>query len=423
MNKKWQNEDGTFEKLSDDQFNELTDAEKSAYTIDLIKNSAEKSVADFIENKNLATNEQIDELKNIVASFKEEINLKEINLKLEALNDIVKGVGTQAKEAVIETVQHQIVKQAKDLDKSGKDGKIQVKTATTIATAISDRTWNHQLRGVSRTASPKFVMTHFFPVIYVSDPNSFDELSYVDWDEASITRAAAARAENAAVAESDLAMIEKTVTLKSIADSVTLTRAAQRRADIFARDINMFLEDNMKRLENQALYNGDGTGNNISGIYTQVDAFNHAGYSGKTIQNANLSDLALILKKEIMNGADGANGYNVDFAFVTWDDYIDLTGGLKSADDQYILPPLHGIQFIPTSFVATNTMLIGDSTKAKIYKTLNYDYEVGYKSGNWEKRMPSVLVETVLAMLVREADKAAFLKVTSVSAAKTAITT
>ena len=425
MKKKWINAEGIFTKMSAEQVKELSSDEQSEYVLDLMKNTVENEVSKL----NLADKAEIEKLQTEIKEMKDSDTQEKLDAKIAGLQKTVKSLKSNRldiaeEKSILEQVKEQ-QKEGESFDATKLEAKIKVNKATaTTINAITDNTMNYRIPGVSRTPSPKFTMTDIFPTVKVSDPNSFDELSYVDWDESSITRAAATRAEDGTVAESTLVMIEKTVSMKYIADSMTLTRAAQRAAKIFTRDLDFFLEDNMARAENAQLYNGDGTGNNLTGLYTRVNAFNYAAYSGKTIQNANVGDLVFILKKEIMKGkSNKTNGYNVDFCLLSWDDYMDMSGGLKDANDNYIVPPMHGVTFIPSSFVADNTLVVGDSSKAKIYETLNYDYEIGYKSGNFEKRLPSIIVETAKQFLIREADLDAFYKVTSVSDAKTAVST
>lgn len=396
--------DGKFTQLTSTELKELSVEQLSQYNSDFVSHKLKNTVS-------------ADDLKKSFENTATKSDIDLINKQLEVVNSNLKNIDDKKTKQMELSVKEQIVSKIKN--NQIEDGKIKVKATATTANAVTDRTLNHRLDGVHRTASPKFAMTDFFPTIRVNDPNSFDELSYIDYDEASIVRAAAARAEGNAVAESELVLIEKVVKLYSIADSMSLTSAAKRRSDIFAREIDFFLRNNMARKINQALYNGSGVAPNTNGIYTQAPTFNAGAYAGKKIQNANMADLGLIMKKEIEKGKE--QDYVVDFAFVTWDDYIDLIGGLKTADDQYIMPNTHGITYIPSSFVTTNTAVFGCSEFVKIYTTEDYDFEVGYKSGNWEKRISSVLVETVMNLLIRHADSTAFLKVTDVTAALTAI--
>jgi HK97 family phage major capsid protein len=385
---------------------------------------------DFIEKKQ-EDFEKMDELEKVqyLAVFQKvelekiakknaelEKKISENEANLNGLQKIVKdiSISTEGKEKEEENTIKVLEKGFAKI----KDEAIRVKATSTTQTAVVSRSMNHRLDGVQHLPSPKFVFTDFFPTIRVSNPNSFNEISYMDWDETSIVRAAQSRAENGTIAESELVLIEKTVKLESFADSVSLTKSAQKNADIFARDVNAFLENNMKRAINLALYSGNGVSPNIMGLYTRAITFNHAAYTGAKFINANLSDLLLVLKTRILKGKD--QDYLPDFAFVTHDDYMSMMA-LKTATAEYINAPLHGINLIPSSFVTDNTMVLGCSNLFKIYTTLDYEYEIGYKTGNFEKRAPSVVIETVLQSLIREADLSGFLKVTDVAAALLAI--
>jgi hypothetical protein len=422
--KKWI-KDGKFVELTADERKEMSIEDSMEYR----KAETVKIISDVLKEVNFASEAAV---KTVEAKIEEiqknfaENELSKINSNIEELFAIVKQVGSSKKEQEKELSMYDQLKQNHEKLKTAQKGeKLTVeKTVTTTSNAVTDNTRRYVVDSVAQTPSPRFVFTDFFPTVIINDPNSFDELMYTDWDESSITRSAAARAEGGTIPTSDLVMEEKTLELKTISDSLDITTAAWKRSEIFARDVIPFLTDNMARAENAALYAGVGTGTAPMGIYTRATLFDYTSYAGTTIGDPNIADLARVLKNEIEEGHDNAqNGYMADFCFCTHSDYMSVDGFLKNANGDYIMPPKHGITFIPSSFVTTNTMVVGDSSKVKIYTTQKYEIEIGYDGTNFRKRVRTVLVDTVMNLLVREVEIDSLYKVADVTAALAAIKT
>ena len=405
--------DGKFKDISLSELEALTKEDQGAYKIaKMAYESAEKTRID-------------DAIKDFAEKYaKTEEKVKEMSDTLKEMSVLIRNsVNEKTSKDEIVTIKTQILKTFaidKDnkkfnaLSKINELGGFTVKaTPTTTANAITDSTLAYRVEGIARTARPKFSFTEFFDVVDIQDKNSLKGLVYTDWDESSIVRAAAARAEGDAVATSELTMREYTLTLKNIADSFDITTDAMENVDIFARDLDNFLDDNMLRTINTKLYSGTGTGTEIMGIYTRVAAYVTTAFAGKKTSSPHIQDLALVVAKDILNGTD--QDYQVDFVFVSWSQFLDLNPYDKDLNGNYIVKPTHGFIWIPSSFVTTNTMVIGDSSKVKIYRLKNGEFEIGYRAGGFEKRIKTTIVESVMNLLIREADLLAFRKITSIS--------
>lgn len=384
-------------------------------TTEIIETAATKAA----EKVETTMKQDLETVKQTAETLKQTTD--ELKANYNGINEIVSAMGpvTHGKKEMNtkEVIEQKFAEKGGEL-KEGDRIQLELKTAMLTTTAVTDRTWNYQLSGISRGKLPAFSFTDFFPTIQVTDPNSFAELSYADWDNNSISRAAAMRAENGAISESDLVLIEKVVRLQSVGDSLTISKAALKNAKMFANEIEFFLNDNINRVLNTQMYSGNNTPPNLNGLYTQAPAFNYAGYTGVKFIQPNIADLALVMATTIRNAAE--RSYTPDFAFVSWNNYLQLLA-LKNTNADYILAPLNGIQFIPSSFVTNNTMVVGCSNLVRIYTNGMVDIEVGYKSGNFEKRLPTILVETMAQLLIREADKYGFLKVDNITNALAAI--
>lgn len=283
---------------------------------------------------------------------------------------------------------------------------------------------NQRIPGIGQIASAKLVLSNFFRISPIQmDANG--TVAYEDWDEATTIAAAAAIAEGGTFPESTAKFKTYTLAIEKIGDSISMTYEAMNDFTRFTRELARFITRNIQKVVNQALWNGSGVTPNIGGIYTRVDAFNAAGYTGATTTTPDLLDLIKVLKKQIMNGKD--DKYEVNFAFVSWEDYLALSLQ-KDTTGRLIyplgVPNVAGVEIIPTSFVADDTMVLGDKEYVELIGDPNaITIEAGYKTGDWEDDKESIKGRVRTALLIREADKDGFLKVTSIDAALTAITT
>jgi len=187
----------------------------------------------------------------------------------------------------------------------------------------------------------------------------------------------------------------------------------------FAAELEIFLRTNVDILVDDQLYDGDGTGNNMTGVYTSATAFTS---SAQGVADANMYDLIVDCKVDITAGK--RSKYAPNFIALNSTD-IKRFKFQKDANGNYVMPPyvsengnnIDGLVVIETAAVTANTFLMGDSRFGTIYEADGYTLEKGYKSGDWEKDMPSLKVRRRMLMLVKNADAGAFRKCTDINAA------
>ncbi len=282
---------------------------------------------------------------------------------------------------------------------------------------------SQRLAGIGQIASAKLVLSNFFKISPIEiDGNGV--AVYEDWDAATTASAAAAIAEGGTFPSSTAKFKTYSITIEKVGDSISMTYESVRDFKRFTNELTRFITRNIALVVNQALWNGSGTTPVFGGIYTQATAFNTATYSGKKTTTPDILDLTKVLSKQIMNGKD--DKYDVNFAFISWEDYLgvllakDTTGRLIYPNG---VPSVMGVELIPTSLVADNTMLIGDKNYVELIGDPNaISIEVGMKTGDWENDRESVKGRVRTCLLIRNADLDGFLKVTSISDAITAIT-
>lgn len=362
-----------------------------------------KAAAENISKQVLEENQELGN-KNLTAF---EINLKNAKIKKE---------NGQAADFSTEIKSHT----------KGNKFAFEVK-ATFAGTDVSTATMHvgsQRVPGIGQIASAKLVLSNFFRVSPIQiDGNGV--AVYEDWDEATTVSAAAAVAQGIALPASTAKFKTYSITIEKVGDSISMTYESIRDFQRFTNELTRFIVRNIQKVVNQALWNGTGVTPAFAGIYTRVTAFNAAGYTGATTTTPDLLDLIKVLRKQIMSGKD--DKYDVNFAFVSHEDYLALE--LAKDNTGRLLYPLGvpmvgGVEIIPTSFVADNTMVIGDRNYVELIGDPNaVQIEVGYKTGDWESDKESVKGRVRTCLLIREADKDGFLKVTDIAAALTAITT
>ena len=170
-------------------------------------------------------------------------------------------------------------------------------------------------------------------------------------------------------------------------------------------DLNRSVEEVAKE---QALM-GDGTGENITGLYYYAQPFN-AGT--KKVQSANLFDLFRLVGSQIRIA-----GGNPTHIALNPSDAVDLDLQ-KDAGGQYLLPPfataegliIKGMRVIEDINVPLGEYVAYDNTKCEIRIRENVFVDWGYENDDFTKNLVTALAEMRLYLIVKENHKDAFVK-------------
>jgi HK97 family phage major capsid protein len=191
------------------------------------------------------------------------------------------------------------------------------------------------------------------------------------------------------------------------------------------------LDVNLRLVEDAALYNGSGVTPIITGIYTYAPTFDAAAYAANAampkFEDGNLYDLIAVLRAVIM--LDKGGKYDPKIVLMNPMDILRYKL-LKDAEGRYLLPPfinadgtvIDGVRVVESSQVVANTLVIGDFDYAWLYDMGGTEVSMGWVNDQFIKNTFTILAERRLALLVRNSDLDGFRKVTSISAALTAIT-
>jgi len=427
-----------FKQLTDDEVKKLKADELSLYVKDLNEHRVKQAQKEIEEKiKDSISKEDFEKLKASIDELNQK-NADNLEIRIKEFERLAKEIAEKSKKQFADTEKlsgfELSLKMAKDnisgkeISSVLKDYKKGDKFSFSVKFISGDVTGNPStpqlVPGIGQIPMPKFVLSNFFPISPIQ-PNNEGVASYDDWDEATTVAAAAAIAEGAVFPESTAKFTRKSITIEKVGDSISMSIETIRDYGRFVAELARFISRNVLKVVNQALWNGTGVTPNIAGLYTNAPALDTLTVTAKEkTSTPDIIDLVKVLNKRILNGAD--DKYMPNFAFVNHDDYLtlqlakDTTGNLIYPNG---VPMVGAIEIIPTSFVATNTMLVGDKNFVELIGDPNaIEIEAGYRTGDWENDKESIKARVRTALLLRDADKSGFLKVTDISAALVAIT-
>jgi predicted RNA-binding protein Jag len=255
-------------------------------------------------------------------------------------------------------------------------------------------------------------------------------IRYVDWDSATIARAAAAIAEGGTFPESTAKWATYTLGLQKVGVTNPVSEEFTYDDAMFVAEVEAFLRNDVEIKIDTDLINANGTAPNIKGLVAQSTAYTAAA-SG--IVDASIYDLIVDVKRSITVG--GGSKFNPDFALMNITD-INKMLLKKDVNHQYVAPPFSqngasgtaefvvaGVRVIECNAVTANTMIVGCSGYAKIYEEPGFYVATGYDGSDWSSDMMTLKARKRLNLLVRTQDQVGFAKVASISAALTTLAT
>lgn len=400
--------------------------------IEEMKAALQTELAEF--KKNLSAYAEKSDIDKRFAELSEKMN--DAGMKKE-IEDLTKAVEKQAElieklnapkneSKTFAELVAEACKMARELGESKRSHTFEIKT-NVLRTSVTNSTQAMRLPDVGQLAYGSTGLETIFRQGTVS-PNSNGVIRYID--QSSVTRNADNKAEAAAFPESAITWQEYTLPLQKIVDSIPVSYEALQDVNWIESELRRLLEVNLAIKSNQQFWTGSGVAPQIKGIYTYATAFDAAAYaagSGIKVAGATLYDLLAILKTTISNGKQSK--YSADIVILNPADVLKM----KLAKDefgQYIIPPftanngmqVDGMRVIENSVVTANTMLLGDSRYATAYSLGGVEIEMGYGDGQFISDMYMIKARKRAALLVRNADLDAWLKVTDIDAAVTAVT-
>jgi HK97 family phage major capsid protein len=170
-----------------------------------------------------------------------------------------------------------------------------------------------------------------------------------------------------------------------------------------------YIQNNlMKRLDittEDGLFNGDGTGSNLTGAFTYATAFDGGGLAG-TIASPSVYDVIRAVSLQSQNAYGQPNGI---FVHPTQIAAMDLA---KDSQGRYLIPPflsadgkiIGGMEIIGTNALTTDQFLGGDLSVLNVFFTQNMTVQVGLDGNDFTNNKKTILVEQELVQFVSAND-------------------
>jgi len=397
----------------------------------------------------MITKEQLDELTAKVESYKsqdaevtalkaeiealkgkETIDKSEFENLQEQVNQLKEAGKNEPKnESMLETIKANRAKIDGATREKG-NGQVFEMTvkADTLRASVTNNSYALDLNDVGQLATRRLTVYDLFPKLSVP-MNANGVVRYVDWDEATKVRAAAAVAEGAVIPESTVKFATYTLNLQKVGVTVPVSEEFAYDDNLLMQEVRNFLVNDVALKIDTDLIAGNGTAPNIKGLTASATAYT-AVASG--ITDASIYDLIVDMKRSITVG--GGSKYNPDFILMN---IVDINKMLlkKDVNKQYVAPPfaqggngvseliVSGVRVIECNSVTANTAILGDSRFARIYEEAGFVVGMGYDGADWSSDMMTLKARKRLNLLVRTADATGFAKVASISAALTTLAT
>jgi HK97 family phage major capsid protein len=360
--------------------------------------------------KNLVANDtSFIELKKDLEETKESLN------KLEEANVMVTN-----KENPREAFVKELADKKDDIKAIASTGKsVTIDKATAQRSSISGNVQSMDLPDVGQLATAERAAYDLFRKFPLKGSNNQGLVRYYDWDEDTKVRAAAMVAEGGTFPESTAAWKMYSIDLKKIGDSIPMTEELLEDEEMFANELDVFLSTNIEIERNDQIINGDGTGENLTGLKASSPAYVPAAAG---ITDASIYDLIVKVVESITT--TGGKKYSPDFAIMNPAD-INKMKLKKDANNNYILPPfstkggtvVNGIVIIEDAAVTVNTMVVGDSRYGRIYEKAGIVLSRGLVNAQFTSDQMTLKARQRILFLIRTVDQTGFKEVTDIDAA------
>lgn len=318
-----------------------------------------------------------------------------------------------------------VVGKSFDKIKSGNPTEFAVKAVVLASTAVTNSTIAMRDDTLSPLASRTLTMYDLFRKVPVSSDNG-GVVRYIDWDEGTTARAAAAIAENADFPESTAKWVEYSVSLQKIGDTIPVSEEMLFDQMRFANELQSFLTQNVDLKVDNDLLKANGNAPNIKGLDAYATAYTAAAAG---ITDASIYDLIEKIDESITTNKGSKFAPNVIIMCIADINKMKLK---KDANNNYIMPPfvgrygqeVGGKTIIRNDNVTANTMYVGDSRYGTIYEAgEGYTVTVGEVNAQFTTDMKTIKARKRLALLIKNSEVAAWRKVSSISAALTTLAT
>lgn len=433
MKKDWIDADGKFQELTDEQRKDFTAEQNHAYYADKLKNEGErieaklKELEEADEEKSAEIDKQLQDMRDA--------EMKVLKSALVEQGKVLKGLKEgRIKAADVANADISVTttlganKSALDAIKLGEsfedaEGKTRNRlqfelkfheahkaaTDMLLSTNVSGGTMPQQLRleGVNDIAE-RAVVT--YPLI----PKLNTDRTTIEWVyEANQDGTIDGTAEGAAKDQIDNDFVIDSLTMKK--------RAAYMKVSMEMLDDVSFMSGWLRNkllirlfidVDNQCL-NGDGAGNNLSGLIDQSTAF-AAGVFAATVDNANFVDVLTVAVNQVKIANQSVLNLSIQMnpSDVTALKLVKLSTTDKRYIDRLITVAgsmnLDGVPIIENNNMTVDDFLVQDTGKALIAQKGGITIDVGLDGNDFTNNMRTILAEWRGLLLIETNDRTSF---------------
>ena len=292
---------------------------------------------------------------------------------------------------------------------------VEIKALTTRA-SISGNTNAYVLPTIGQLGVKARALYDVLPKVQISNrSNDNGVIKYHDWDEATTARAAAMVAEGGTFPESTATFIERTMPIRKIGDTLPVTEEFGEDSALAAAELERFLDVNVNTIIDSQIINGDGTGQNLTGLLTSAPDYTPVA-SG--IAGANIKDLVRKMRTAIIKGR--GSKYNPDIVVMNSDTF-DRYYLAKDLDNNYLFDTLNGtiggLFVVEDNNMPDNQLVVGDRRFATIYEKGGVVLSEGLVNAQFTSDSKTIKARKRMAMLIRVVDRTGFLHCTNVTTA------
>lgn len=229
-------------------------------------------------------------------------------------------------------------------------------------------------------------------------------------------------AEGTLKAQGDLDISEKMQTPKKQTLIVTVSTEMLDDIDGLAEEIYRQMTEQMMQFYKLAIMNGDGTGNNISGLLDNAIPFT-AGAFASAVSNPIIADVIRVAINQVILNNDIPTSVLLNPTDLT---LMELE---KGTNGHYVLPPfvasngltIKGIAVKESTQIAQNTCVVGNFSRFRIKVREDLNLEEGYKTGDFEKNLRSFKTEMRYFGFIPTVHYGSIVYISDLDAAKTLI--
>lgn len=366
------------------------------------KEDAEELASKAVENSSK-------ELKAIIE------DLKTKTIKLGTIVTNMKNNGGQEPATKVEQIALSIKENKSELVEiaKGVSSKEITLKANTTRSSIATTVESHVIAGIGQLGRIARSLYDVATKLIIGDSNNQGIVSYVDWDEDTVVKAAAMVAEGGTFPESTAAFKGYTLPLRKVGDTLPVTEEFFEDEALCASELEMFIENNVDSIIDDQIVNGDGTGQELTGLMASVSE--HTATS-LAIPGANIYDLGT--KMETAITSTRGSKYKPNFWAMN-KNTIDRLILNKDANENYQFPPNHPIysRIVEDNNIADNQMVVGDGRYMRIYEKPGVVISKGTVNAQFNSDLSTLKARKRLLFLIRHVDATGFLKCTDIDAA------